>query len=226
MHRCADKAALLINIHCLHQPSRPFTTPAESMRAAHRTGWRIVLRAAVLGLLVHSHISLAQSTSAATSNESPGITVPAGTPVHLRMLDTVSSNTHKRGDHFRLEVAEPVIVNGHVVIPNGAAAQGEVVHAAKAGLAGRSGELILASRSAQVGDRLIGLRSFSAGISEGRTDLSNGVTILIGIPGLLISGKNISLPAGTDIFAKVAIEYVLPSISHVPTEGSSDVQAK
>jgi hypothetical protein len=146
-------------------------------------------------------------------------TLPADTEIHLRLLESVASNTHKRGDRFKLEVAEPVLINSQEVIPSGCAAEGEVIHSAKAGMAGKPGELILAARLLQLGEQQIKLRSFSAATGQNRYNLANGLSITLVIPGLFVVGKNISIPSGTDVYAKVAAAHSLPATTtHIQPE--------
>jgi hypothetical protein len=154
--------------------------------------------------------------SAPPSETSPAATAPsatyllkADTEIHLRLLAPVGSKTHKRGDRFALEVARPVIVDGAIVIPAGAQGEGEVVHAAKGGFGGRAGELILVSRFVRVGDQTVKLRSFSAGNGEDRVNLALGLSFAV--VGLFVNGKDIALPAGTNVFAKVATDQLLPA---------------
>lgn len=144
------------------------------------------------------------------------------TEVHLRLLVPVASNTHKHGDHFPLEVVDPVVVDGTTIIPAGAQGEGEVVHASKAGIGGRAGELILVSRFVKVGDHTIRLRSFSAGNGQDRVNLAFGVGAAVGLVAVFIQGKNIVLPAGTDVYAKVAADT--PPPSPVPNPASNGAQ--
>jgi hypothetical protein len=155
----------------------------------------------------------AQETPADAAAAEPSETFPyllkADTEVPLRLLAPVASNTHKRGDRFALEVARPVMVDGAIVVPAGAQGEGEVVHAAKGGFGGRAGELILVSRFVRVGDQTIKLRSFSAGNGEDRVNLAMGLSMVM--VGIFVSGKEIALPAGTNVFAKVAADQLLPA---------------
>lgn len=142
-------------------------------------------------------------------------TLVAGTEVHLRLLEAVASHTHKRGDRFKLEVAQPIAVDERIIVPAGSPAIGEVVHAAKPGMSGKAGELILATRSISVGEHIIKLRSFTAGNGENRLGLATGLGVTLGIPALFVVGKNLVLPAGTDVYAKVTADTVLPSVLEV-----------
>lgn len=145
----------------------------------------------------------------AESSETFPYLLKADTEVQLRLLAPVASNTHKRGDRFALEVARPVMVDGAIVVPAGAQGEGEVVHAAKGGFGGRAGELILVSRFLRVGDQTIKLRSFSAGNGEDRVNLAAGLSMVM--VGIFVNGKEIALPAGTNVFAKVAADQLLPA---------------
>lgn len=142
-------------------------------------------------------------------------TLAAGTEVHLRLLESVASHTHKRGDLFKLEVAQPIDVDGAIVVPAGSPAIGQVVHAAKSGMSGKAGELILATRSLSVGEHEVKLRSFTAGNGENRLALATGLGVTLGIPALFVVGKNLVLPAGTDVYAKVTADTSLPSVLEV-----------
>ncbi len=49
-----------------------------------------------------------------------GITVPTGTEVSVRMIDSVNSETSRTGETFRASLDEAVVVDGRSVIPRGA----------------------------------------------------------------------------------------------------------
>jgi hypothetical protein len=52
--------------------------------------------------------------------QSAGITLPIDTPVKIRMIDSVNSDTSRQGETFRAALDEPVYVDGQQVIPRGA----------------------------------------------------------------------------------------------------------
>lgn len=157
-----------------------------------------------------THIASAQEAPAdAAPPPSETYLLKADTEIYLRLLAPVASNTHKRGERFAMELVRPVVVDGVTVVPEGAQAEGEVVHAAKGGFGGRAGELILVSRVLRAGDQTIKLRSFSAGNGEDRVNLAMGLSFVM--VGLFVTGKDIALPAGTYVFAKVATDHLLPA---------------
>ncbi|HEU4600701.1 MAG TPA: hypothetical protein VFS24_01975 [Steroidobacteraceae bacterium] len=136
----------------------------------------------------------------------------ANTEIHLRTVETVASNLQKRGRRFRMEAAEPVIIDGIEVIGKGARGEGEVIHSERAGMGGRPGELIVAARFIRAGDRDVTLKSFTVGVGKDRLNLAMGVGATLGLPGLFIRGKDIVIPAGSDVFARVATDVFLPPL--------------
>lgn len=69
------------------------------------------------------------------------VTVPGGTPVVIRMVDTISSGQANVGDTFEFKADDNVVVNGYVVIARGAEGRGEVTKVDRAGAHGHSGNL-------------------------------------------------------------------------------------
>jgi hypothetical protein len=67
------------------------------------------------------------------------VSVPYGTVLSVRMLDTVSSDLNDVGDKFTGSLASPVMINDKVVIPAEAGVEGKVVAVQSSGkFAGRS----------------------------------------------------------------------------------------
>lgn len=55
------------------------------------------------------------------------LSLPSGTSVKMKLETPISTKTSKVGDTFAGRVTEPVALNGHTVIPVGAAIQGQIV---------------------------------------------------------------------------------------------------
>jgi hypothetical protein len=49
-----------------------------------------------------------------------GITIPTDSPVTVRMIESVNSETARLGQTFRASLDDPIYVNGQVVVPRGA----------------------------------------------------------------------------------------------------------
>lgn len=71
------------------------------------------------------------------------ITIPAGTRVTVRMIDSIDSARNRAGEEFAASVDNPVVVGSRVVIPQGADAKIRLVEARSAGHMTGSSELQL-----------------------------------------------------------------------------------
>lgn len=141
--------------------------------------------------------------------------IPALTVVEIEVAAPINSRTSRNGDHFAIRLAEPLVVDGQVVLPAGTPGIGEVVHSAKARAMGKAAELILAARYLEVAGQRIPLRSFRYGKSQG-TDNSGAVAIgnmvaaavlpVATVAAFFVPGGEIDIPAGTRATAKVSVE--------------------
>lgn len=143
------------------------------------------------------------------------ILLPAGTELVFAMVDTVSSKTNKRGDRFSLKLAMPVTVDGHLLIPAGTLAIGEVVHADRARGSGQAGELILAARTLEIGGQTIALRAFgttASGTGADRTGKAGGLSLAFTPAAFMIRGGEKEMTAGSLISAKTRLAVALPAL--------------
>lgn len=66
-----------------------------------------------------------QPSASATNNAPPppasmGLLIPQGTPLTVRMIDSVDSQKAQMGDTFRASIEDPVVINDQTVVPRGA----------------------------------------------------------------------------------------------------------
>jgi hypothetical protein len=61
------------------------------------------------------------------------VTIPAGTLVAVRLGETLSTKASHKGETFSATVAQPVVVDNKVTVPNGAEATGTVLEAVPRG---------------------------------------------------------------------------------------------
>lgn len=161
------------------------------------------------------------SPLASITIESACCTVPANTTVELEILDLLNSSQHKRGDTFRLRVAEPLVLDGVTLIPAGVLGLGEVVHAAAARGGGAPGELLIAARGLDVDGQKLRLRGLKLGVTGGdNSGMALGVSFAAGPFAMYIRGREIEIPAGTRVNARLAGEATLP-----PAPGPSEISA-
>src|SRR5581483_8178085 len=99
----------------------------------------------------------------------PAITVPAGTPIAVRLQATVSSESAVSGQMFDAVLAEPLVVDGKTVAPAGAAAVGRVVTAKRSGRLKSPGYLRLTLASVTIDGKSVPVQTssiFAAGASH------------------------------------------------------------
>jgi hypothetical protein len=119
-----------------------------------------------------------------------------------------------------LRLAEPLIIDGHTVVPEGTRAVAEVIQASKSGLMGKAGELTFAARYVEVGSTRIPLKRFGYGRSQGKDpsgtlnalNVAAAVTVPIASVALIfVSGGNVDIKSGAPAHAVVATETFVPS---------------
>lgn len=123
--------------------------------------------------------------------------IAAGTTIVVALDAAVSSTTANQGDFFPIILAEPILFDGREIVPAGIRGEGQVVHAQHRGWGGRAGELIVAARYLQWGDRRLALRGMHLG-AAGRNGagLALAVNAAVGPVGALISGRSANLQQG------------------------------
>jgi hypothetical protein len=143
--------------------------------------------------------------------------VVAGTVIDLEIAEPITSWQHKRGDKFQLRLAQPLVVDGRLLVPAGTTGVGEIVHAAAARSGGAPGELLLAARYLDIDGGQLPLRGMKLGGSGGdNSGMAFGVSFAAGPFALFIRGHEIEIPAGTPAHAKVAEDAVLPVSPALP----------
>lgn len=138
------------------------------------------------------------------------LTIPAGTPVTVRLQNTISSATAQTGDTFEFTLVEPLVVNGRTVAMSGATGTGRVIAARKSGRLHNSGYLRIAMSAIDMDGKEVAVQSSSIFLSGGRYVKRN--TAIIGgsaaggavIGGLMGGGKGALIGAGVGAGAGTA----------------------
>ncbi|HUY95895.1 MAG TPA: PEGA domain-containing protein, partial [Terracidiphilus sp.] len=138
-------------------------------------------------------------------------TLQDGTPVKLRLSQTISSADAKTGQEVPFEVMEDIQVNGVTVLPKGSTAIGVVTEAQSKRNMGRGGKLDMTISYARLTDgEKVALRAVKESKGGSHTGAMTGAmvaTSLIIWPAapffLFMKGKDISIPQGTEINAFV-----------------------
>ena len=76
---------------------------------------------------------------ASSADRSAGSTIPAGTPIRVRLAQAIDTSRNRAGDRFTATLDEPIEVDGRKVVPKGASFTGHVTTSAPSGrLKGRA----------------------------------------------------------------------------------------
>jgi hypothetical protein len=126
-----------------------------------------------------------------------GNVLPAGTEVILTTRTDLTSRRARAGTRFELEVADPVMLHGQVVIPAGSIAMGEVTRRRNTGMWGRRGILETRLLFVRVGDQQI--RVTGAAGDRGRAGTAGVIAsaVLLPVAGFFVRGSHARIPAGT-----------------------------
>lgn len=147
----------------------------------------------------------------------PCCTVLGGTLITISIDKALDSKTARVGQEFPIHLAEPLTQGDVTLIPAGTKGIGEVIHVARAGLAGRAGELSVVVRSLTLDGRDIPLRGFQlGGAGKNNTNLALAANAVVGVVGVLISGGNKYVPLGTLGTAKIAVDTTLSPVGPAP----------
>lgn len=167
-----------------------------------------------LALCLAVHLSLGsafpqqpQSVPAVTNQ----LTLEDGTPVRLRIAQTISSADAQVGQTVDFEVLEEVKVGEIIVIPKGGVAWATVTEAQKKRRMGRGGKLNMNIDSVRLvsGDRaaLRAVKEATGGGHVGKITTAIVITSIVFFPAaplfLFIKGKDITIPKGTEITAYI-----------------------
>lgn len=149
-------------------------------------------------------------TATSTSPPQPH-TLFDGTPVRLRLSQTMSSADAKVGQEIPFEVVEEVKVDDVVVLPKGATAIGTVTECNAKRSMGRAGKLNMSISYARLADQeKVALRATQDNKGGGHVGAMTGAivaTSIVFFPAaplfLFVHGKDITIPQGTEITAFV-----------------------
>jgi PEGA domain len=157
-----------------------------------------------------------QSAAAAPAQTAPPQPPPPhtlvdGTPVKLRLSQTISSADAKVGQEIPFEVVEDVKVDDVTVLPKGATAIGTVTEAEPKRSMGRAGKLNISISYARLTDQeKVALRAVKDAKGGGHVGAMTGAmvaTSIVFFPAaplfLFMHGKDITIPQGTEITAFV-----------------------
>jgi hypothetical protein len=141
-------------------------------------------------------------------------TLPAGTNLVIRMIESVDSETNRVGQTFRASMDQPVMVDGQTVIPRGADAVVKLVDSKDSGkLSGRA-DMTLALQSVSINGHFVDINTQTInkeGASQGeKTAKVAGGTAAVGaiIGAIAGGGKGAAIGAGAGAAAGAGSQVI------------------
>ncbi|ASK88357.1 hypothetical protein SPHFLASMR4Y_01609 [Sphingorhabdus sp. SMR4y] len=137
--------------------------------------------------------------------------LPKDTPVHLMVLNEVTTKTHQAGHRFKLRVNKPVMLDGRVIMPVGALAWGEVTAADDSGNVGRSGKMAANLLYVDVNGTRFPISGGTT--SKGKSGTAETImgVLALGPLGLFAKGNNAKIKAGELMTAFTSESVTVPS---------------
>ncbi|OWK27982.1 hypothetical protein SPMU_32270 [Sphingomonas mucosissima] len=136
-----------------------------------------------------------------------------GTKVPLKLNEELTTKGKKLrvGQHFRMEVTEPVLVGGQVVIPAGSPAVGEITEVRNKGMWGKSGHLTAQMLYVSANGRQI--RMTGTFDDKGVTGTGGVVAAIAFVPiaGFLTTGTSAKVPLGAAVTGFIGEDVPLMS---------------
>ena len=164
-------------------------------------------------------------TALPSSSSPSAATIPAGTRVQVRMIDTVNSETSRVGDRFQASLEQDLAANGTVVAPKGANVYGRLIEAKEAGKLSGHSELRLELTGITVNQRVLPIVTGDyevAGKSRTKdtaTKVGGGAAIGAIIGAIAGGGKGAAIGAGVGGGAGTAVQVLTQGQQvNVPSE--------
>ncbi|WP_442679463.1 hypothetical protein ACSBM8_18540 [Sphingomonas sp. ASY06-1R] len=132
-----------------------------------------------------------------------GNVLRAGTEVPMKMSEELTTlGKHlKVGQRFEVETAEPISLNGRVVIPAGTHGTGEVTSVRNKGMWGKSGNIEARVLYLRAGDRQIRMSGTLNDKGVTGTGAVVGSVVLLPLAGFFMTGTSARIPTGAPVKA-------------------------
>jgi PEGA domain len=177
-----------------------------------------------------------KKVEAGTASFDPKSTLEDGTPVKLRISQTVSSADAHLNDRVEFEVLDDIRVADTLIIPKGGIAWGTVTEAQPKRRMGRGGKLEIVMDSVRLVDgekaALRATKEVQGGGHVGAMTTGIVVTGLLFFPAaplfLFMHGKDITIPKGTEVPTFINGNFVLNMAKFkqaAPAQSATETQA-
>jgi hypothetical protein len=168
---------------------------------------------------------MADAPAVSAARRSTGVTVPAGTSLLVRMIDSVDSDKNHVGDRFRASLEQDLTVDGVVVARRGADVYGRLAEAKEAGHFEGKSQLKLELTDMLIDNRLQPITSGDYDVSGSSRGSNTAKKVGVGaVAGTIIGaiaggGKGAAIGAGVGAGAGAAVQVMTKGEQvHVPSE--------
>jgi hypothetical protein len=202
--------------------SPSFSAPAAPARAASSPAPASTASAA----------PAASRTIAPPPAPAAAITIPSGTMITVRMIDSIDTDVTGAGERFRASIDDPVIVDGKVAIPRGADATVQVMRVEQSGRISGSDEIALKLYDVTIDRRPYEVATEYAEVKgEGqgkRTAKTTAVTTGVGaaLGAIIGGGKGAAIGAGAGAATGVAVSAARGKTLRIPSETRLDFELR
>ncbi len=173
-------------------------------------------RSQVIAIYLSEGVATAEALAAAPAPST--VTVPGGTRLVIRMVDSVDSKKHKAGHKFRGQLEGAIVIDGVTAAPRGTFLYGVVIASQQSGRATGSSSIALeftdimindqlhpiatttlAAQTGSEGGKTVGRTARGAalgGLIGGSSGAKTGAKVGLGAS-ILTSGSSVNVPSGT-----------------------------
>ena len=169
----------------------------------------------VVGIFLSAGVETAEANAAAAAAST---TVPEGTRLVIRMIDSIDTKKHKAGHKFRGQLEGALVVDGVTVAPRGSFLYGTIISSSQSGRAAGKSEMVMEFSDIMLDDQLFPIATTalgaqtgneakksagrtaraaaSGGLIDGSSGAKTGAKVGVGTS-ILTGGQSINVPAGT-----------------------------
>ncbi|MCY4587069.1 MAG: hypothetical protein OXB98_13620 [Bryobacterales bacterium] len=163
-----------------------------------------------------------------TAPSKPTFTVPAGTVITVRMIDSIDADITGAGERFRASIDDPVSIDGRIVVPRHADATVQVTRVEQGGTVRGSDEVALKlyditvdGQAYQIATNYAEVKGDGKGGKTARNTAIGGLGGAI-IGGILGGGRGAAIGAGAGAGAGVAVAAARGTELRIPSESRLD----
>lgn len=176
--------------------------------------------------------SISAPAAAPSVARAASVTVPAGTIITVRMIDSIDTDITGAGERFRASIDDPVVIDGKVVVPRGADATVQVMRVEQSGRISGSDEVALKLYDITVNGAPYEVATEYAEVKgEGqgkRTAKTTAVTTGVGaaLGAIIGGGKGAAIGAGAGAATGVAVSAARGKTLRIPSETRLDFELR